>query len=649
MDILILWLSFLITYLVFIGVFVDQQVKWRLAMVSATTIWGGSLAIMTELLSPGGWIDRKSLFLGWVIYSGVFLGISFYLLYKVKPWIGFEAFYRSIKEKEWLKQKQVIILIGFVLFTLLITGITAVMAPPNNWDSMTYHMSRVAHWVQNQDLAFYPTSILRQLYYQPFAEYVILHHYILGSGDRYVNLVQWASMVGCIVGVSLIALYLGGSGLTQTLSAFVAATVPMAILQSSSTQNDLVLSFWVVSYIVLIFQIRSNSSILWWILAGISLGLILLTKATGLIYIFPFSIWLFFDQVKKTGWVILKYVMILALISLLIITPFYYRSGLVDLLSANRQLTNPYPEVAPVFNGNFLPSTVFSNVIRNLSLHFTITSRVTRYVERSVEMIHEFINIDVDDPETTFQYVDFDLIWSGFLEDSTGNPIHLLLIVAGVMYIFLSEKLKEQKKIIFYMLLCLSTFVLFSALLRWQPWNSRLQLPFFFLCTPFIAFMLINTFSQKAIWMVIFILATYSLFPLFLNVSRPIVGSSSILFTDRTTQYFKNRPELEYSYVETVARLNRMKCSKVGVLLGVDDWEYPFWALFDKTGLNIIRIEHVAVSNSSNLFERGEFSPCSVIMTEDINVLNNEARALLNKFTLIERFPYVSIYSPSGK
>ncbi len=74
---------------------------------------------------------------------------------------------------------------------------------------MSYHLARVAHWGQNHTVAFYPTHIVRQLYQPPWAEYAMLHLYILAGGDRLANLVQWVAMAVSLVGVSVIARQLG--------------------------------------------------------------------------------------------------------------------------------------------------------------------------------------------------------------------------------------------------------------------------------------------------------------------------------------------------------------------------------------------------------------------------------------------------------
>src|SRR5262245_35403163 len=171
--------------------------------------------------------------------------------------------------------------IGFIVS---LTGLIALVAPPNTYDSMTYHLGRVVHWIQNHDVRPYPTNIDRQLYNPPWAEFAISHFHILSGGDRLANAVQWLSMLGSIVGVSLIAKQLGGSWDCQVLASLVALCLPMGILQASSTQNDYVVTFWLVCfayYVFLILQVVQGPSSFWLqaILAGISLGLALLTKA----------------------------------------------------------------------------------------------------------------------------------------------------------------------------------------------------------------------------------------------------------------------------------------------------------------------------------------------------------------------------------
>ncbi len=111
---------------------------------------------------------------------------------------------------------------------------------------MTYHLSRVMHWQQQQSLSYFPTPNLRELHAGPWAEMAVLQGQILIGRDRLAASVQWIAMIGCLIGVSYIAKLLGGSGEAQALAAFITVTIPMGILQSTSTQTDYVVSLWLV-------------------------------------------------------------------------------------------------------------------------------------------------------------------------------------------------------------------------------------------------------------------------------------------------------------------------------------------------------------------------------------------------------------------
>ena len=165
---------------------------------------------------------------------------------------------------------------------------------------MTYHMSRVMHWLQQGSVDHFPTSNTRQIELNPWAEFAILQFQVLSGGDHLANLVQWLSMAGCIIGVSLIASLFAATARGQLLSGLIAATIPMGILQSSSTQNDLVVSFWLVCFVVFgILSVRERS-VAWTALMSLSLGLAVLTKGTAYVFAAPFVFWFFLQDVKRS-------------------------------------------------------------------------------------------------------------------------------------------------------------------------------------------------------------------------------------------------------------------------------------------------------------------------------------------------------------
>ena len=119
-----------------------------------------------------------------------------------------------------------------------VTGLIALVAAPNTWDSMTYHLTRVMHWQQDRSLDFYATNIQRQLHLTPGGGVCDPHLHLLSGGDRLDNLPQWLARTGGLFVVSLIAARLGATARGQAFAALFCATPPMGILQSTSTQND---------------------------------------------------------------------------------------------------------------------------------------------------------------------------------------------------------------------------------------------------------------------------------------------------------------------------------------------------------------------------------------------------------------------------
>ncbi len=264
-----------------------------------------------------------------------------------------------------------------------------------NWDSMTYHMGRVVHWWANNSVAFYPTNIPRQLYSSPLAEYIVLQFFVLGGGsDRLANLVQWFSFGGCALAMSLIAQRLGGSRLTQLLVAFLVVTTPIAILEATSTQNDLVCAFFTV--LTLYFLLRGET--VW---TGISFGLALLSKSPAGFLILPFMVLLFFREgFTKRGWLKTG-------VKLVAVGCIAFAFSLPHWVRNYQIFQNPLGyavDVKWVESQTLAPGPFAANLMRSLASEMeTPFQSVSSVEERTIRGICRILGIDPDDPRNTFR------------------------------------------------------------------------------------------------------------------------------------------------------------------------------------------------------------------------------------------------------
>lgn len=465
------------------------------------------------------------------------------------------------------------------------------------------------HWIQNKNVNFYPTHIQRQLYQPPFAEYVIAHLQILSGSDRFANMVQWLSIVASIVGVSAIAQLLGAQRIGQILAGFYAATIPMGVLQGSSTQNDYVVTFWLICFVF--FSLSYVKKKRWINLFGIgsSLGLAILTKGTSYIYAFPFSVWLFIKLLKKDGTAIFKTYLFIIIFALLINMNHYYRNFELfgrPIASGSEKYLNEEINIR----------SIISNVSRNVALHLITPFQSFNFkLEEGIKNLHKFLGVSINYQPTTLagKYYLFGYVMD---EDYTGNLVHLILIIISVGILFIKKKRKHVKLIIEYGLLLVGGFLLFSLLLKAQPFHSRLHLPLFILWSAAVATVITESMSPKMIGLIFVILFLSARASLIHNRTRPLVGDESVLKTERTSQYFNKRPELKRDYEKAVKSLIDGDCSKIGLYSYEDSWEYPFWVLLQDNQWSA-RIEHFNVENiSSKKYAEppfNKFDPCAVI------------------------------------
>src|SRR5438876_2162587 len=144
---------FLVLYLVFQYSRVTSC--WRGSFLSAALVWGLLLTAITEMLS----LFRSIGF--WEVLGAWLLSVTLALICLVRA-IGSRKTLGMRLSLPRISRFGLLSLAGIALIVIAV-GVVGWVSPPNNWDSMTYHMSRVLHWIQNGSVANYPSHILRQL------------------------------------------------------------------------------------------------------------------------------------------------------------------------------------------------------------------------------------------------------------------------------------------------------------------------------------------------------------------------------------------------------------------------------------------------------------------------------------------------------
>src|SRR5581483_5738578 len=153
----------------------------------------------------------------------------------------------------------------------------ALTVPPNNWDSLTYHLARAAAWAQHGGIEWVanaPSDRLNE--YQPLAEQENLFLFAATGTDALYAFPQYVAQLAALVAVYGAARRLGFGVRASAGSACVLATFSLVALEATTAQNDLVAASLVAAAACLALGPAGGE----WALAGAAAGLGLGAKLT---------------------------------------------------------------------------------------------------------------------------------------------------------------------------------------------------------------------------------------------------------------------------------------------------------------------------------------------------------------------------------
>lgn len=475
--------------------------------------------------------------------------------------ISFSIFYRRFNFRRihpFLVQTQRLLSLFYLILLLLI--FQSLVYPPNNWDSMTYHMSRIVYWMNNHTIDYFPTVNLRKNLLSPGAELLIMVPQVLFYSDRFANLLQTFGFA-LIFFSNLYSVKLLNPSLdflSRFFISFLSVMFPMALLQASSTQNDLIVSgFLCLSVANLLTLVKSSKNFLNWFQLAVTVSLTYLIKPTGFIVILPIALYIVMKNFRK---IFVRnnsflYFSITSIIFISFILPDAFRKyENTGSFLGNRQEVFGFfdPISLKLFTAvkAFFYHTPFSSFC---------TSEVYLYVDSRVSSLG-LANLDPC------------LNSSMLHEDYAGNLVQILLLLFFAIY-FIPAVLYRRRRNTVFLIIPLVTWILFHMFIRDQVWISRLHTPIFAIMPLSFVAIKNNAFDRTKV-LVIWLLFLNGIYCILNNQSRPLLNWDKLI-KSRDLKYYENNSELSSKHLSAVTLLQNSNCRALGLILGEDSWDYP--------------------------------------------------------------------------
>ena len=576
------------------------------AFAKAILVFELLLLAITNVLSAFAAINPYTIFLSWLLVL-----FAVMVLYGKKKGLQEETLNKnhgdhSLKELFFHNRLCFIMLLILAVLSLILL-IGALFTVPYNYDSMSYHLARIGYWMDHGSVAHYISNVDRQIYSPVLAEYNLLHMMLLSGSDTFVNLLQYISMFASAYFIYQSARRLGTDRTFSLFGAFVFMLMPLTISQSITTQNDL---FVVVFFAIFVYELiavvkwdklvldKEQRKVI--ILLSLTVAFAYLAKTSVCASMLMFMPWLLIVRLcKKDKFTSLVKSVGIAILGIgLPISETLVRT----YLSSGSLMTDTASGDIMVATKNV--SYIVVNIIKNYSLLITqhIYRPLNGFVYRIAIHTGQRLGVEVNNEAIAFHGFDFlhhmNMGEDMYSHDKTPSAFAAYLAFLGgilllVLLIRLILKRKTAEKDIkgqwsLSLGFAISTWLSFGfimALLRWQPWGTRLMYP---------ALAITVIMSVNLLW-------------IFLKNAKKGVQSGILLLlmclcvvlaipslTYNMTQaeaYLKNgcKNRISYyfvynhrqaSYEALIENAKEEGVTDIGLLISGDGYDYPLWLMF---------------------------------------------------------------------
>ncbi|HEY3324975.1 MAG TPA: glycosyltransferase family 39 protein [Planctomycetota bacterium] len=524
----------------------------------------GCIVAIGELASLFGMLNRPSF---WLAGSAVAVVLSRLLT----P----QAAVGSIGLPKWRWTGRSVALAYAIILAL------AVALPPNTWDSMSYHLSRIGYYLQQGHLGHFVTNNTRQTEFPVNAELAMLWTIVFLRSDRLAVLVQFTAAIGAALSVAGICLRLRLPRLMAGLAALICLSLPQIALQASSTQNDLTAAWLLCAGVYFLLAVAHTGLWSYALLAGAAIGLAVGTKPTVCLFAPGLLLWWLLELRRSTvcwhrvlpvatGAVVLGCILFAA--------PQYLRN------CAATGHVLPRQEIVAVSHPTL--RTFVANGART-SLDLMDLNGLPYPANRAICVLKRYafakLGVDVEwlnPADATYPSTKFGFAANILCEDVAWYGALGMLVVAGAAVHCLrslrrgrwAHAAQVAGPFGFALLVCL--------LLRWQPWIARFYVAALLLLVPAAMWGLRDMFGRmsrrwrRAGWsMVCGLTATAALVAAVQNEIKPLmrIGSQPSVFAfSPEQQRCRHRPY----HADLLRFVSTLPPARIGYCGDLDQWDY---------------------------------------------------------------------------
>lgn len=506
----------------------------------------------------------------------------------------FHEVYKSSTKTERLAFT--ILLVSFILIHLIQLSITF-YSPPNEWDSMTGHLNRILYFLQNGSFKhFIGTNWNIDTYPKAFSSIQAYPFLMSNWNEHFFKLPNMSAYWILFIGTYGILKRLAVPFIIRVFCASMVLFVPIAIIQSTSTDTDIVLAAYLVSYVYFLFSFKQSQQTLYLYLAAIAFSIALSHKITFVFSFLPLFILLVYI-VRNTTFLSwkqsLKHFLLAHLFFILIITlPTGYISNLNHYGHPIGPTTaTQHQSIERAGNFKNLLTHGSRNFIRyNLDLinldglrNIGVVENFQKSIKPALKRIDEKLKIGLEQ-ETSFTIIPFS--FNRRFEFYNGTPIYgvifIILIIPSIIVLFL----RRSKSVYYFFLAAFLLHMLaLSFTAPYDPWKGRYMLSSLVFIIPILG----NWLYQNSLFQ------HNRLGKIYLIVSSILIsftGLSTIIFHKRALPFgayskpsiFKisrmealtiSRPDIYQAY----AKYDSIVPHNATVALATinDDYEYPLW------------------------------------------------------------------------